>query len=61
MSIIVCEPDNHNFKIEPMQTVTKGAPGTEINTVTVFLQHCTKCGHTNEICKPEDYQFISED
>ncbi len=56
-----CEPNNHNFAIEPIQTVSRAMPDGEVHSVTMFLQHCTKCGNTNEICKHESLEFVNQD
>lgn len=56
---MTCEPNKHNFKMEPLQTVTRAVPESEINTVTMYLQHCTLCGKYNEICNNENYEYIN--
>lgn len=58
--IMSCEPNNHNYQLEPIQTVSRVIENGEVHSVTMFLQHCTKCEQSNEICKPEDYQFINQ-
>jgi len=56
-----CEPNKHTFVVEPIQTVSRVIDGGEIHSVTMFLQHCTSCGQSNEICKPETIEFVNQD
>ncbi len=55
-----CEKNSHEFKIEPIQTVSRAIDNGEVHSVTMFLQHCVRCGQSNEICKPEDMQFVNQ-
>ena len=56
-----CEVNKHTFKVEPIQTVSRVIDGGEVHSVTMFLQHCTACGETNEICKHESMEFVNQD
>jgi len=56
-----CEPNNHKFEIEPIQTVSRAMQDGEVHSVTIFLQHCTACGETNDICHHETQEFVNQD
>ncbi len=54
-----CEPNAHEFKLEPLQTVSRVIDQGEIHSVTIFLQHCVKCGKSDEIAIHENYEYIN--
>lgn len=55
----MCEKDKHKYALEPIQTVSRAIDNGEIHSVTIFLQHCTECGHSQEIAIHEDYDHIN--
>ena len=56
-----CEPNTHEFKVEPIQTVSRAIDQGEVHSVTMFLKYCVKCGTSDEICKHESQEFVNQD
>lgn len=56
-----CEENAHEFKLEPIQTVSRILDQGEVHSVTMFLSHCAKCGKSDEICIHETQEFVNSD
>ncbi len=55
---MTCEVNKHNFKVEPIQTVSRAINDGEVHSVTLFLQHCTLCGKNDEIAIHETQEYV---
>ena len=55
---MTCETNKHKFEIEPIQTTSRVIENGEVHSVTMFLQHCTQCGKSDEIAIHETQEYV---